>query len=540
MPGMDTISVPYMPKSSSFFPKLVDPKTMIAKKTDLLNNLFGGLGPVDTPIGSPPAFSKYPTGFASSKPILFAASSDPTTQELKESIATENPISKDQSKRAAVSPTSSKYDTPKVSSFYPFTAPFSPFAGGFSPFAPKFGPSTGGFPFAGFPPQFGPSFYGSDGTSSRRRRSVVDTENTKAVGPAPAYPGLAPISEEPETIESKLLKLLDPSITPKETLTGMFGPLSPFSPYAAPAVDPMTMISKKMAFLDSLFKSLATTASPIDPKDSMIELPIPKSTIVPPGFWAPSSIIPGPTEYTDKVSDFLDTLFSSLALNKTGTAPGFGGKTVSARSIAEDTPQDKTIVSRSIEDIKTIAAAKDSIVDSILSELSDLKTDMIATFNDYMIYQKTLPVSATGKKIKPFAAFFAAPTADPTIPFKQRMAVLSQVFDMLTEIQKNITSVLQEAIIASTDAPIAADTRVENFPAKINEFDYGYSTPYSNSVGVLNTTLFDAIKARLAALDSAVGTGFNKPIVSADLQGKEIFIVRIFLRVCYFLGRLSS
>lgn len=43
---MGTINVPYMPKSP-MFPKFVDPKMMIAKKTEFLGNLFGGLGPVD-------------------------------------------------------------------------------------------------------------------------------------------------------------------------------------------------------------------------------------------------------------------------------------------------------------------------------------------------------------------------------------------------------------------------------------------------------------------------------------------------------------
>ena len=45
--GIGTITVPYKPKSP-MFPKFVDPKMMISKKTDLLSNLFGGLGPVDS------------------------------------------------------------------------------------------------------------------------------------------------------------------------------------------------------------------------------------------------------------------------------------------------------------------------------------------------------------------------------------------------------------------------------------------------------------------------------------------------------------
>lgn len=52
---MGTINVPYMSKSP-MFPKFVDPKMMIAKKTELLNNLFAGLGPVDAPATGKDAF----------------------------------------------------------------------------------------------------------------------------------------------------------------------------------------------------------------------------------------------------------------------------------------------------------------------------------------------------------------------------------------------------------------------------------------------------------------------------------------------------
>lgn len=44
-PGLDTIQVPFSSKTSPFFPKFVDPKSMIAKKTDMLTNMFGGYDP---------------------------------------------------------------------------------------------------------------------------------------------------------------------------------------------------------------------------------------------------------------------------------------------------------------------------------------------------------------------------------------------------------------------------------------------------------------------------------------------------------------
>lgn len=530
-PGMGSITVPYMPKTSPFFPKFVDPKTMISKKTDMLSNLFGGMGPMDYSMGGPAPFSEYPPGFVQPRPILYATNVEAENQAIKDSTITDDPVGKDKMKRGIFGP------GPKVS-------PFFPFAPNFSPFAPQFGPPVPGFPFAGVPSKFGPGFYGSETVSSRRRRSVVETEGegTKALGPPPAYPGLAPIAEEPENTAAKLLKLYDAaSAVPKETLPGLFGPFGPFSPYAAPPVDPMMMAAKKTAFLDSLFKSLATSTPAADgvlPDLPVTEVPIPKSTIVPPDFWLPTAIIPGPGEYTEKVGTFLEKLFAHI-VNKTATTGAETGKTVFARSLTDGPVQPKIMYSRSVEDIKMIAAAKDAIVDSIIAELSDLKTDMIATLNDYILYVKTAPLlpgakkpSPFAKKPSPFAAFFAPPTADPTLPFKQRMAALSQVFDMLTGLEKNITIAVQEAMKASTNAPAVPDSLPENVPAQNNdEFlgpasNYpsgnfnGYNYPAMYPGYGYNMTLIDAIKSRLASMDKFAGNGFARPI-GADYQGKR-------------------
>ena len=82
---------------------------------------------------------------------------------------------------------------------------------------------------------------------------------------------------------------------------------------------------------------------------------------------------------------------------------------------------------------------------------------MISTLNDFITYEKTV-ASATASGKKPFKSFapglWPAPTVDATLPFQQRMNVLSQVFDMLIDLQKNITTAVQEAVkdkIASTD-----------------------------------------------------------------------------------------
>lgn len=133
-------------------------------------------------------------------------------------------------------------------------------------------------------------------------------EKSKNLGPPPPYPGLAPISEEPE--ERKVRSAIDPSMPPKVPLQYM--------PMFGPMVDPSMFISKKTMFLDNLFKTLATSTQP--PLGFGDDEPVTKATIVPPNFWLPNSITPDPTEYNTKVVDFLDKLFDSLKINRTAAA----------------------------------------------------------------------------------------------------------------------------------------------------------------------------------------------------------------------------
>ena len=191
----------------------------------------------------------------------------------------------------------------------PMSPMFNPMAGKFSPMGPK-------YPFGGLGSTDADIYDSSDSASRRKRSLISSTSNaemenflksisseptkdtsTKDVAPPPPYPGLAPISEEPEVSEAKkpLLKLFGPP---------GFAPI-PFGPGPlagtpfVPVVDPGMFIAKKSAFLDTLFKTLATTTPA--PISAVTDAPVPKSTIVPPGFWVPSSVIPGPTEYSQKV-----------------------------------------------------------------------------------------------------------------------------------------------------------------------------------------------------------------------------------------------
>nr|XP_012228027.1 PREDICTED: uncharacterized protein LOC105675442 isoform X2 [Linepithema humile] len=443
--GMDTISVPYAPKSP-LFPKFVDPKMLISKKTDMLSNLFGGIGPVAYNI--PDA----------------------------EPIASYGPLAN----------ANALLDSKKSSSMYK--------RGMFGPFTPKFGPMG---------PKFGPVMSSSlpktlpdyNTASFRKKRSVVpsfaDDTNSVLDGKTDSDPS--------QIIESMSAIKSTADDTPKEYPPGMFGPFGPSGLFGSsgsfgPVVDPSAFIAKKSAFLDTLFKNLATST----PASATTDVPAPKSTIVPPSFWIPSSVIPSPTEYSSKVSDFLDKLFDSLNLNATaaqGAADGSDAKSDFLRSVKSDDISPNKIA-RSLNDASSIAVAKDAIVDTILSELGDLKSDMLETLNDLITYEKTAAAAAsTAKKpFKPFAGVFpfAKPTVDPTLPFKQRMDVLSQVFDMLTDLQRNITAAAKSATTASPDT--GNDSASPKIPLDA-----------SGAIGAssINSTLLNAVLKKISAIESA-------------------------------------
>lgn len=473
---MDTISVPYMPKMSPFFPKFVDPKAMISKKTDMLSNLFGGLGPVAynaadvKPIGPYGASSDDTSGAS-----LFNEKRDAVPQDGKEK-ATDGGMYR--------------------------RGMFGPFAPKFGPMGPKFGPFP---PFASSAETMTPDYAaGQEFVSRRRRQSVAaPADNVNSISSAKSE-----IADGGDPATAKAA-----GGVPKEYLPGAFGPFGPtgpFGPFGPPMVDPSAFTAKKSAFLDTLFKNIAATTT----TSTTTEAPTPKSTIVPASFWMPSSMIPGPTEYTSKVSDFLDKLFDSLKLNATTAADGSAdgsaddlAKSDFMRSLkatdddaAAATPE-RIVARAATEDLSSIAAAKDAIADAILSELGDLKGDMMTTLSDLIAYEKAT-AAATAKKpsFKPFAGLWPAkPTMpDATLPFQQRMAALSQVFDMLTELQRNITVAAKSAMTtAGTPAP-------ENAESSSPTTTTAAPGPDVASSQAANATLLNAILSKM--LNSAAAT----------------------------------
>ncbi|KMQ96789.1 hypothetical protein RF55_2908 [Lasius niger] len=478
---MDTISVPYTPKSP-FFPKFVDPKTFISKKTDMLSNLFGGLGPI-----------AYNT--ADTKPIIpYGASGLPVDNtDTANALFNKRAILQDGKEKAIDN-----------SGIYKRSM-FGPFASKFGPMGPKFGPVT---PFSS--PDIMPDYL-SKTPYSRKRRSI---EAPSSAGDINSIPSSLSYPRDPQIVENTSATKSAASSTPKEYLPGIFGPFGPGGPFGpsgsfGSAVDPSMFTAKKSTFLDTLFKNLVTSTPA-----TTTEIPTPKSTIVPASFWLPSSVIPSPTEYTQKVSDFLDKLFDSLKLNATAQEAddSSSAKSDFMRSLKpDDTLPDKN--ARSLDDASSIAATKDAIVDIILSELGNLKSDMIATLNDLIAYEKTAATAAaTAKKpFKPFSGMFpfAKPTVDPTLPFQQRMTVLSQVFDMLTNLQKNITVVAKGAITTNTGLP----DNSEELPR----------VPLTDGASPINNTLLDAILKKISTIETVTTASYpaspdkGNPIISRAL-----------------------
>lgn len=439
---------------------------MIEKKTDFLGNLFSGVGPA-----------------------AYGGAETPETPE-KRSFAT-----------------------------------FGPKFGGY-PFAPPPYGYPYGFPFAG--PKFAaPGFLSAAEQSpeqSRRKRSPVDdiTQDSTAdvtkpdvnagnpPAPPPPYPGLSSIPEENEEIVAnvQLQKLVyNPaavdSAVPKEFMPFAFAPF-------APTVDPAFFMSKKTTFLDALFKSLAaqaTSTTPAPVTDAAMEFttPTPKPTIVPPGFWAPS-LIPSPTDYPAKVSVFLQKLFESIQ-NKTAAAAAAAAAT--AETITDD-DDDVTFdqfvgsnkVVRSVDDVDAIAAAKDTISESILTELSSLKNEIVATVTDLITYQKAYAANVPAKSLKPkpegFPTFWPKPVFDVTLPFQQRIDVLGSIFDTLIDLQRNITTAVQEAAKAKAAEATTPEPQPEQFDSgAFGNPAFGASSPR------INLTVLEDINSKLAELQAA-------------------------------------
>jgi hypothetical protein len=182
-----------------------------------------------------------------------------------------------------------------------------------------------------------------------------------------------------------------------------------------------------------------------------------------------------------KVSDYLDKLFDSL--NTTSATPV--DDTLSARSIAAGKvarhhndwePQiwERALTS-AVKSPDTTSpstaglAAKDLVVNSILSEVGELKTAMLDTLNEMILKQKETAAAASAVTKRPMTKFgpfpwgpTPKPTPDPTEPYQKRLETLGQVFDMLTALGQEVATgggpVAPAAANVTTAAPMPART----------------------------------------------------------------------------------
>ncbi|XP_035717269.1 uncharacterized protein LOC118439614 [Vespa mandarinia] len=398
VPGYSTINVPYMSKSP-LFPKFVDPKAMISKKTDLLNNLFGGMGTIPWTADSSKLLPNSPFQY------LTADEQSDFPETKMNDIVQLYEISK------------SKSTLPSQEAKRSLTL------------------------FANDPESPLKNTVSNDKTELKDFNLLKNDDNSNP--------------EDSQTPE----KESNPNVI-KEYLPGMFPPV---------AMDPSMFIEKKYSFLDTLFKNLPTSTT----VPSFTE-PTPKSTIVPPEFWIPNSLVVSPTEYNEKVSTFLDKLFENLTLNKT-------------EAENETSSVSGTRAARSIEDVSSIIAAKDAFVNTILLQLSVLKNEMISVLNDTLTYQKSSSVPSPISK-KPFLpGMWMKPTVDAMLPLKQKMAFLDQMFDMLLDLQKNVSANILETV--------KSELNVQGDVQSLNLTDESLTSTDDN---LLNELLLNTIKQNLA------------------------------------------
>jgi hypothetical protein len=271
---------PFLPVKPTFVSPFVDPNIFIGKKAALLSNLFGS-GTVPAPAGMPYFIPPWISGGVISPPDLFAEKKTLLGTTLDTDIGSSSP----DAKRALSEPE---------------------------------------------PEQ--------EQTISAQRRLVVGPPSIW--GPSGA---------------------VTPTVKPTIVPPGYWSPFADGSDAAGPVppvVDPSVFLEKKTKFLNDLFSSLSATPSTYDVSaravspdesaaDSLPSVPpsywlqfIPafatpppaatvKPTIVPPGFWVPTTVtkpaglfgpsipVVDPAQFIDKKTAFLNKLFSTLNITVT-------------------------------------------------------------------------------------------------------------------------------------------------------------------------------------------------------------------------------
>nr|CAD7445138.1 unnamed protein product [Timema bartmani] len=434
---------PFLPSKPTFIPPVVDPNYFIGQKTALLNNLFpdkpAAVGP-DIFLDKKTAFlnqlfnqlSAAPGTAASKRALVappmtnpFADKKTEFLNQLFNSLNLPTPTSDDAEVEDEVVTTKPTIVPPG------FWSPFIPLSeGDVAASSPTVKPTI-------VPPSFWSPFIPLSAPTAKPTIVPPGFWSPFAL-PSPVKPTIVPPSFWSPFAPSSALK---PSF------------VSPFAPPSL-TVDPSVFMDKKTAFLNKLFESLNVTATP-----------------------APVETDPA-LIYSQKLSEFLDKLFGSLAPQGTNDTSSAQKREVespkevagldSVLDVVDDVEDDLSRRSSSpaVALDTTLLDAKDNIVSTIISEMVGIKNSMLDTVADIIKKQKDLSAEVAGgfgpgKKpfTSPYAAMWAPtpkpskPTPDPLEPFKQKIDLLSQQFDTLSKVQQDVTAAVNRAQESTTSVP---------------------------------------------------------------------------------------
>ncbi|PNF16386.1 hypothetical protein B7P43_G10494 [Cryptotermes secundus] len=547
---------PFLPVKPTIVSPFVDPNIFIGKKAALLNNLFGsGIAPAPAgmPFFFPPWISGgviSPPGFFAEKKTLLgtAVDSDASSSSLDSKRALTEPEPEHEATvsaqpRLVIGPPSiwgpPAAVTPTVKPTIVPPGYWSPFADGSSaagPVPPVVDPSVFLDKKTKFLSELFNSLSATPSTSEVSARAIATDESTtdplQAVPPnfwlqfIPAFATPPPAPTVKPTIVPPGFWV--PSVVTKPA--GFFGP-------SVPVVDPAQFIDKKTAFLKTLFSTLNITVTPAP-------VTTPEPTLDP--------VI----EYEQKVAEFLDKLFTAIINNDSAGATAkrdlagadetaakgeknFLGKenevydsTRNAKSKTDaqatdetgdftrrsvDTANDTSSVGAQQLPVDALLSAKDKVVDTIIAEMGGIKNNILATLAELITKQKEAaatppPTPAPKKKPGPsfgpggpfgFGGPFSPwakvalttttpkPTPDPE-PFQKKVEFLSQVFDTLTKLEKDVTEALSQAV---SEAAAAATTTTTSIPTTPETKPIVPTSQVTNG-----TKLIDLIRSKLIEL----------------------------------------
>lgn len=545
---------PFLPVKPTIVSPFVDPNIFIGKKAALLNNLFGsGIAPAPAgmPFFFPPWISGgviSPSGFFAEKKTLLGKTvdSDATSSSLDSKRALTEPEPEHEATvsaqpRLVVGPPSiwgpPAAVTPTVKPTIVPPGYWSPFADGSSaagPVPPVVDPSVFLDKKTKFLNELFNSLSATPTTSEVSARAVATDDSTtdslQDVPPSfwlqfiPAFATPPP----PPTLKPTIVPpgFWVPSVVTKPA--GLFGP-------SVPVVDPAQFIDKKTAFLKTLFSTLNITVTPAP-------VTTPEPTLDP------------VREYEEKVAEFLDKLFTAIISNESSDTTAkrdiavddetaakdvknFLGKVnevhdcttnVKSKTVAQATDESGDFVRRSVDTandtsstgaqqlpVDALLSAKDKVVDTIIAEMGGIKNNILDTLAELLAKQKEAaatppPTPAPKKKPGPpfgpggpfgFGGPFAPwakgavttttpkPTPDPE-PFQKKVEFLSQVFDTLTKLEKDVTEALSQAV---SEAAAAATTTTTAIP----------TTPENKPIVANGTKLIDLIRSKLIELTNS-------------------------------------